>query len=131
MHCYSPQQQAMEIAGAMSDYSVTFLTQAVSGVHSLRGVELDTRHVLLNQFHAMSMVLLWILSYAARIILALLPSLVPVPVLTPTLKKLSTLAEEYDTNCSVISMTEDVRVHDSLHMVDFSKSPIARALTQV
>lgn len=112
---------------AMSDAppvdTLTWLSQALSGVNSLRGVELDIRHGLLHQFHAMCMVLLWILSYSAKILLALLPSLVPVPVLTVSLKKLSTLAESYDSPGTTEGAEKQI--------ADSSTSPVARALTQV
>jgi hypothetical protein len=103
----------------------TWLTQALSGVNTLRGVELDTRHVLLQHLHSICMLLLWILAYAAKIILTLLPTLVPVPVLTKALQKLSTLAEEYDNGL----VTDETSAR--YHLITVSKSPIGRALTQV
>lgn len=98
----------------------TWLSQTLSGVNTLRGVELDARHVLLHHLGAVCMVLLWILAYAAKLILALLPSRIPLPVLTNALHDLSTLAEQYDT----ASRTDETRLA-------VSKSPIGRALTQV
>lgn len=120
----------MEISSSSMPDSVgafTWLTQALSGVNTLRGVELDTRHVLLQHLHSLCLVILWILAYAAKIILALLPTLVPVPVLTKVLQKLSTLAEEYD-NDSVAVRADEA---SSNPLIAVSKSPIGRALTQV
>ena len=120
----------VEISSAAMEDSVgafTWLTQAMSGVNTLRGVELDTRHVLLQHLHSVCLVVLWILAYAAKIVLALLPTLVPLPVLTEALQKISTLAEEYDNDSAAVRTDESSRNH----LVMVSKSPIGRSLTQV
>ena len=118
----------MSSAFAMPDSvgAFTWLTQALSGVNTLRGVELDARHVLLQHFYSICMVLLWILGYAARIVLTLLPTVVPVPILTKALLKLSTLAEECDNDSVTLRSDEGSRNH-----LKVSKSSIGRALTQV
>lgn len=116
-------EQKTKPAMAIDGDTLTWLTQTVTGLNSLRGVELDTRHGLLHQFQAMCMLFLWILAYFIKLSVNLFSSM---PLLQPSLKKLSSFAESYDTSKWVV--VAEKHHHD---LYESSKSPIARALAQV
>ncbi|XP_024403883.1 uncharacterized protein [Physcomitrium patens] len=94
-------------------------------------VELDARHVILQQFNTISTILLWLLAAWAKMCLALLPTLVPVPVLSTVLQKLSTAGDEY-TSALSSSFGRQTKSHlGSRSNLAVSATPIGRALTQV
>jgi hypothetical protein len=117
-------EQKTKPAMAIDGDTLTWLTQTVTGLNSLRGVELDTRHGLLHQFQAMCMLFLWILAYFIKLLANLFSS---VPLLQPSLKKLSSFAESYDSSNWVVVAEK----HHHYDLYESSKSPIARALAQV
>ena len=99
----------------------TWLPEALSGVNTLRGVELESRHLFLDQFHGIVLLFLWMLASVAKVLLLILPSPLPLPLLTTLLQKLSKQGEE----------SFGVKLAGGRRVEKLSSSAIGRALTQV
>jgi hypothetical protein len=86
----------------------------------------------LHQLHLIATMLLWMLATCAKVILALLPSLVPLPLLPTFLKRISAAWDEYISVSRIMRKTRTGADPGSLHSRGaVSQSSIERALTQV
>jgi hypothetical protein len=87
---------------------------------------------LAHQLHQIATMLLWMLATCAKVILALLPSLVPLPLLPAFLKRISAAWDEYISVSRIMRKTRTGADPGSLHSRGaVSQSSIERALTQV
>lgn len=94
-------------------------------------LEAATPSGLARQLQVLATVLFWMLATCANLILALSPSLVPLPVLTNFLKRISAAWDEYGSVSRIMRKTSGVDVGSPQTRGSVSQSTIERALTQV
>ena len=96
------------------------------------GVELDSRFLMLDQFRALGMVMVWIMACVAKLLLSVLPGLLPLPLLTNFLEKLSAAGDGgHGVRHQQQQQQEGKRSASRRHVKQLSGTAIGRALTQV
>lgn len=95
------------------------------------GVELDSRFLMLDQFRALGMVMVWIMACVAKLLLSVLPGLLPLPLLTNFLEKLSAAGDGGHGVSHQQQQQQEGKRSVSRRHVKLSGTAIGRALTQV
>jgi len=96
------------------------------------GVELDSRFLMLDQFRALGMVMVWIMACVAKLLLSVLPGLLPLPLLTNFLEKLSAAGDGgHGVSHQQQQQQQEGKRSVSRRHVKLSGTAIGRALTQV
>lgn len=96
------------------------------------GVELDSRFLMLDQFRALGMVMVWIMACVAKLLLSVLPGLLPLPLLTNFLEKLSAAGDGgHGVRHQQQQQQQEGKRSVGRRHVKLSGTAIGRALTQV
>ena len=98
---------------------------------ALQQLDVTSPWSVVHQFQALFVVVLWMLAACAKMTLALVPSLVPLPVLTNFLQRISTAWDEYNSVSRIMRKTNGADGAIVLSCGAGGQSTIERALTQV